>query len=162
MNIKSFLNRVAVIAGLTVGAFAISVLATGTWTPPQSAPPIPNVDSPVLSKGYTAQTFSNGLLGLSALVFNPNPGNAVPDGKILTSSGNNGTVVWGDLPSLKSTKYYGYVDGMTAGGEASGSGQGGANCPDTGEYVKSVFVSLTDQVTVTCAHPWYYYYLFSF
>ncbi len=58
------MKRVSILTGLGFGAFALSVLATGTWTAPASAPPNGNVDAPI-NTGATTQ-YKSGPLGIGA------------------------------------------------------------------------------------------------
>lgn len=46
-NTTSLLSRIGTLAGLFVGALAVSAFAATTWTAPVSTPPTGNVDQPI-------------------------------------------------------------------------------------------------------------------
>ncbi|MEI8327659.1 MAG: hypothetical protein WCG02_00800 [Candidatus Taylorbacteria bacterium] len=62
-----FVSKIATITGLALGAFALSALATGTWTAPSAAAPNGNVDAPI-NVGGTVVTpqYKTGALGIGA------------------------------------------------------------------------------------------------
>jgi hypothetical protein len=53
------INKIAVVSGLFLGAFALSALAA-SWTPPRSNPPADNTDAPI-NVGMVAQYKSGAL-----------------------------------------------------------------------------------------------------
>ena len=59
-----FVSKIATITGLALGAFALSALATGTWTAPSAPAPGGNVDAPI-NVGGTPQ-YKTGALGIGA------------------------------------------------------------------------------------------------
>ena len=107
---KPILARIAVLSGLTLGAFALSAMAAGSWTAPGSTPPNGNVDAP-LNTGSSAQVKTGGLTitGLTTLknlIVNPT-GGTVTSGQVLTSTGSSGQVVW--TAPTASVHSYGWV-----------------------------------------------------
>lgn len=119
---QSVTSRIATIIGLTLGAFAISAIAAGTWTPPTDIPPNGNVDAPI-NVGEKMQTkkgslrlntdFQNSLtygldvFGISRFFGNVEIGSSIypatlkivdgrqGDGKVLTSNAD-GVGTWKD------------------------------------------------------------------
>ena len=99
---KKSLIIATLVIGTLVGASALSVLASGTWTGPTVLPPAGNVAAP-LNIGALLQEKAGSLLldgGLGVL------GNLViatgspTAGKVLTATDNNGTVAWTSTSSL--------------------------------------------------------------
>ncbi len=94
-----FVSKIATITGLALGAFALSALATGTWTAPSAAAPNGNVDAPINVGGGTALNIysqtKTGFLTLANFIFNPTlaPG-SVTAGSVLTAKDTSGTVGW--------------------------------------------------------------------
>jgi hypothetical protein len=103
MKTTSTINRIATIAGLSLGAFALSVAAQ-TWTAPTQSAPNGNVAAPV-NIGSILQTrlgdlVINGSLNVGGLgilssnyVFKPSAA-AVPVGSVLAAKDTGGTVEW--------------------------------------------------------------------
>jgi len=97
-----FVSKIATITGLALGAFALSALATGTWTAPSAAAPNGNVDAPINVGGGTAGNIysqtKTGFLTLANFIFNPTltPG-SVTAGSVLTAKDTNGTVGWASI-----------------------------------------------------------------
>lgn len=112
MKKTSSLSTIAVVAGLFLGAFALSA-AAGTWTPAPPNPPSGNTPPPIESVGTTAQDLTlgtggipSGLLTLGALVFKPG-GVAVTPGSVMTADTADGVVKWAP-PSGSSMNIYTY------------------------------------------------------
>lgn len=63
---SSFFTKTAAIAGFALGAFALSVLAAGTWNPPSLPPPDGNAEAPI-NVGNIMQN-KLGWLGVKGLV----------------------------------------------------------------------------------------------
>jgi hypothetical protein len=122
-NTPSTINRIVTIAGLALGAFAISAFAqTGTWTgPPAGTPPdcpttTPGCNAPInsgdtlqskigsLKVGLSASNAVTGALSVGGLnvlsstfLFKPSAA-AVTPGYVLTASNSGGTVAWAPIP----------------------------------------------------------------
>ncbi len=160
---QSILARVATITGLVIGGFALSVLATGTWTAPGTGqpvgtnctPPNCNADAP-LNVGTTSQNKIGGI-SLSTLLatggiqigsaaspgtFRFIDGHQAP-GYVLTTVDYDGNVMWQATsslgiapvgPSSEVSNYY--QQGMWCGnGTAIDGGSGGTKNIPSGPYI---------------------------
>gem|GEM_PF-1080747 len=102
-KINPTLTKISTITGFALGAFALSVLASGTvgWNPPTATPPNGNVDAPIsVGGGAAGNSYSQtktGFLTLANFIFNPTLTQGdVASGSVLTALDNNGTVGWGN------------------------------------------------------------------
>ena len=94
----SFLSKIGLTAGALIAAVALSALAqTSGWTSAPATPPNGNVAAPInVSLSAQAKT---GLLGLSALQFNPGGASNIATGSVMTASDQFGDVGWSPAAS---------------------------------------------------------------
>jgi hypothetical protein len=104
-NTSSIFTKIATATGLALGAFALSVFATGIWNPaPVSGPPNDNVAAPINVSGggenntATYPQKKTGFLTLANFIFNPTlTPNEVTPGSVLTAQDDSGLVGWSNI-----------------------------------------------------------------
>lgn len=164
------INRIAVLSGLTLGAFAISALAAGTWTPacgpaPTSAGVNCNALEPInVGNGGTLdlQTRNdslqvNGNLGVTGSIL-LNDGTVAPaQGSVLTAktvSGNVATLGWVNSLPIKTQGWVAWLETISDSAAPQISCQGhddidGAG-PGTAGIGNCAYNSTYNTTNVTC------------